>query len=138
MENIERHSILIVDDDKSHLNVLAHILRREYMVYTARSGKTGIEIATEYVPDLILLDVIMPEMDGYAVISEFKSSEKTKNIPVIFVTALTGKEDMEKGIIMGAADYIPKPLNAASVREKVNSYINSARASSTAQKRDGG
>jgi response regulator RpfG family c-di-GMP phosphodiesterase len=124
MENTQKLSILIVDDDKSHLNVLAHILRRDYMVYTAKNGKTGLEIANEYVPDLILLDIIMPDMDGYDVFKELKIMDKTKSIPVIFVTSLVKKEDIEKGMAMGAVDYITKPLNTASVKEKVNAHIN--------------
>ena len=123
MENKLNYSILIVDDEKQNLNVLNHTLHREYTVYMARDGKTAIEIANEYVPDLILLDIIMPDMDGYEVISALKASEKTKNIPVIFITGLDSKDEKEMGIALGAVAYISKPFSAAVLKATVNEQI---------------
>jgi response regulator RpfG family c-di-GMP phosphodiesterase len=120
MEHTAKYSVLIVDDEKSNLNVLNHILRRDYTVYMAKDGKTGIEIANEYMPDLILLDIVMSGIDGYDVISILKASEKTKNIPVIFISGLVNSEDVEKGMSLGAVDYIFKPFSADNIREKVN------------------
>jgi CheY-like chemotaxis protein len=74
-------------------------------------------------PDVILLDILMPEMDGYEVLSRLKSDEETRNIPVIFVTGLINPEDEKKGLEMGAADYINKPFNADTVREKIRNQI---------------
>ena len=130
MENTAKHSILIIDDEKPNLNVLAHTLRHEYAIYTARDGKTGLEIAKEYLPDLILLDIIMPDMDGYEVMTELKASQKTQNIPVIFTTGLVSSEDIKKGLAMGAADYISKPFSAANIKEKVNNQIQTAKPNS--------
>ena len=123
MDQAGKYGILIVDDEKSNLNVLAHTLRQEYTVYTAKDGITGIEIANEYLPDLILLDIIMPEMDGYEVIAKLKESERTKIIPVIFITGLANHESVEKGMSLGAADYIFKPFNAVTIKEKVEKQL---------------
>ena len=117
------NSILIIDDEKSSINVLAHILRQNHTIYTARDGKTGLEIANEFLPDIILLDIIMPEMDGYKVLSELKSSPKTRHIPVIFVTGLDSSENIKNDIASETADCIYKPFNAADVKEKVDKQI---------------
>ena len=114
-----KRCILIIDDQKSNLSVLGHTLRREYTVYTAKDGQTGLEIADEFLPDLILLDIVMPDMDGYEVLSKLKSSEKIRNIPVLLVTGLTNKENVEIGMTMGAAGYIFKPFNATEILDKV-------------------
>ena len=124
MEYPLNNSILVVDDEKINLNVMNHTLHRDYNIYVAKDGKTALELANDYVPDLILLDVIMPEMDGYEVISRLKASERTKNIPVIFITGLSGSEDMEKGIALGAVDFVTKPLTATVLKEKVKRHIN--------------
>jgi len=123
METALNYSILVVDDEKTNLNVLNHTLHREYVVYMAKDGKTALEIANNYMPDLILLDIIMPDMDGYEVITTLKASEKTKDIPVIFITGLDSDEDIEKGKALGAADYISKPFSATILKEKVNKHI---------------
>ena len=123
MDPTAKRSILIIDDEKSNLNVLGHTLRRDYTVYTAKTGKTGLEIADEYLPDVILLDIVMPDMDGYEVMSKLKSSDRLKNIPVILVTGLTNKESVEKGMSMGAAGYIFKPFKAAEILEIVASLL---------------
>jgi len=119
----QRYSILIIDDEKFSINVLAHILRQDYIIYTAKDGKTGIEIANEFNPDIILLDIIMPEMDGYEVLSALKSSEKTKHIPVIFVTGLDSGGNNKNDLTSGMADCIYKPFKASDVREKVDKQI---------------
>ena len=119
METAKKHSILIVDDENSSINILAHILRLDYTIYTAKDGITGLEIANEYLPDLILLDIIMPVMDGKEVLAKLKATEKTKNIPVIFVTGLETGENMLKKPDLEIEDYIRKPFNASDVREKV-------------------
>ena len=120
----EKHSILIIDDEKSSLNVLTHILRQDYGIYTAKDGKTGLEIADEYMPALILLDIVMPDMDGYEVLAHLKASEKTKNIPVIFITGLDAGQNGTTGRAPEAAEYIYKPFHAADVKEKVDAQIN--------------
>ena len=81
------------------------------------------ELARDYKPDLILLDVLMPEMSGFEVITKLKESDATSRIPVIFITGLTGAEDEEKGFFLGAVDYITKPFNKAIVKARVNTHI---------------
>ena len=98
----EKNSILIVDDEKSNLLYLNSILSADYTIYTARSGLEGIKRASELGPDLILLDIVMPEMDGYEALVALKGSEKTRAIPVIFITGLSGSEDEARGLALGA------------------------------------
>ena len=117
------NSVLIVDDENMNMFALTHILRQEYTVYAAKNGQSAIRIAKKQQPDVILLDILMPEMDGYEVLSLLKSDEETRKIPVIFVTGLINPEDEKKGLEMGAADYISKPFEAEDVRMKVQKQI---------------
>ena len=103
MDGQKKNTLLVVDDEKANLKVLAHILISEYIIYTATNGADAIEKANEYMPDLILLDIHMPDMDGYEVLAALKSSDKTRNIPVIFITGLSSVEDEEKGLDLDAA-----------------------------------
>ena len=121
--DINKCSLLIVDDEKSNIIVLSQMLSPDYTVYAARNGPDAIEVANEYQPDVILLDIIMPDMDGYEVISALKASDKTQNIPIIFVTGLSDAKDEEKGLRLGAADYIYKPFNEAIVKLRVQNQI---------------
>ena len=126
MSNVEKekkNSILILDDEKSNIMALSHILSPMYTVYASRDGQDAIEIARDYSPDVVLLDVLMPGMDGYDVIEALKSSEATRKIPVIFITGLSNDEDVKKGISMGAADYISKPFNPTIVELRVQNQI---------------
>jgi CheY-like chemotaxis protein len=124
---MEKKRILVVDDEKSNLNVLNHILHQEHIVYLAKDGQIGLEIANECMPDLILLDIIMPDMDGYEVLSTLKASAATQNIPVVFITGLGDNGDREKGLTAGAADYISKPFSATIVKETVNNLLQKAK-----------
>ena len=116
-------SVLIVDDENMNMFALTHMLRPEYTVYAAKNGQSAIRIAKKQLPDVILLDILMPDMDGYEVLSLLKSDEETRKIPVIFVTGLINPEDEKKGLEMGAADYISKPFDAENVRMKVQNQI---------------
>jgi len=118
-----KHSVLVVDDESSNILALTHILGPEYTVYAAKNGRNAIEAAETHLPDVILLDILMPEMDGYAVLSALKNSEKTQNIPVIFVTGLSGADDEQKGLALGASDYITKPFSPAIVKLRVRNQI---------------
>ena len=119
----KKHSILIVDDTDSNILTLRHILYPENKVYVAKSGQRSIELAKKHLPDVILLDIIMPEMDGYEVFSILKNTAETAHIPIIFITGLTGDEHIEKGLEMGAADYITKPFKASIVKLRVGNQI---------------
>jgi len=119
----KKNSLLIVDDENSNLKVLSHILGSEYTIYTAKNGADAIERAKEYKPDLILLDILMPEMDGYQTLSTIKKTEEIKKIPVIFITGLDSDEDEEKGLSLDAVDYITKPFSPIVVKLRVRNQI---------------
>jgi len=123
MDEEKKNSLLIVDDEKKNLQILTHILGQEYTIYTATNGTSAISIARKYKPDLILLDIVMHTMDGYRTLSEIKGCEHIKMIPVVFITGLRSTEDEEKGLSLGAADYITKPLNAMIVKLRVRNQI---------------
>jgi diguanylate cyclase (GGDEF)-like protein len=123
MENTLKNSILIIDDEMSNLMVLTRILGTDYTIYTAKNGANALEKAREYKPDLILLDIVMPDMDGYEVLTALRTTEETCKIPVIFITGLSSSEDEEKGLSLDAADYISKPLNAKIVKLRVRNQI---------------
>ncbi|MDR2571025.1 MAG: response regulator [Oscillospiraceae bacterium] len=123
MENTEKNSILILDDDNLVITMLTQILSPEYNVFAMKFGRRALETAEKSMPDVILLDIVMPEMDGYEVLAELKRSEKTRNIPVIFITGLSEVEDETKGLTLGAADYITKPFSAEIVRLRVHNQI---------------
>ena len=119
----ERNSLLIVDDDKSSLLVLNDILRSDYTIFTARNGLEGIERANEYNPDLILLDVLMPEMSGYEVLSVLKDAENTKDIPVILLTGIDDTDSERMGFDLGAADYVKKPFSAPLLLKRIKNQL---------------
>jgi len=120
----EQTTILIVDDTPENLTVLSEVLQPTWRVRAANSGRRALQIAAgNPKPDLILLDVMMPEMDGYAVLARLKESEETANIPVIFVTAMDATEDEEHGLDAGAVDYITKPVRPAIVRARVRTHL---------------
>jgi len=123
MEEKQKNSLLLVDNDKSNLKLLSSILGSEYIIYTAASGANAIKIAKEFTPDLILLDILMPDMDGYETLSELKKCDDTHEIPVIFITGLSSNEDEEKGLSLDAADYISKPFSEKIVKLRVRNQI---------------
>ena len=118
-----KNSILIVDDEKANIIALTHILSPEYTIYAAKNGQDAIEVTKQHLPDVILLDILMPGMDGYEVLSFLKSEEETREIPVIFVTGLGSAENEEKGLTLGAADYVSKPISPAIVKLRVRNQI---------------
>lgn len=115
--------ILIVDDAMENIQILHQLLREEHEVLFALSGEKALEIAQNQLPDLILLDAVMPGMDGYAVCSALRESALLCAIPVIFVTALNQPEDETRALEAGAVDFITKPFNAAVVRARVRSQL---------------
>ena len=123
MNEADKYSVLVVDDENSSIIALSHILSPEYTVHAAKNGKDALIAAQEYVPDIILLDIVMPEMDGYEVIAALKTSEKTRNIPVIFIAGPSDAGDEMKVLSMGAADYITKPFRSEIVNLRVRSQI---------------
>ena len=123
MNEGKKNSILVVDDSSSNIVMLTNILNQEYTVYAALDGQSAIKAAETRLPDVILLDILMPGMDGYAVIAALKSAERTASIPVIFITGLSSSENEKKGLALGAADYISKPFIPEIVRLRVQNQI---------------
>jgi diguanylate cyclase (GGDEF)-like protein len=119
--------ILIVDDDKISLKLLVGLLKKDYILEQAESGKQALEIIEKNLPDLILLDVMMPDMDGFQVIHKLKSKERTQNIPVIFITALHSFRSEEAGLSLGAVDYIKKPFIPSIVQARVRNILTMVR-----------
>jgi CheY-like chemotaxis protein len=122
MDN-RKNRVLIVDDEKMNLELLSGILRPDYAVYMAKNGPTAIEITNKCLPDIILLDVLMPDMNGFEVFEALKASDTTRHIPVIFITGLDSVEDEEKGLDMGAADFIHKPFSVKIVQSRVRNQM---------------
>lgn len=128
--NIENKDIkvLIVDDLTTNLEVLGSMLRlKGFQVAFATNGKQGIAIATAKMPDIIILDIAMPEMDGFTVCVELKKNPLTKAIPVIFLSAKREVEDIKKGILVGGADYIAKPFNTDDVVNRIKTQVSKKR-----------
>ncbi|NLO21265.1 MAG: two-component system response regulator [Syntrophomonadaceae bacterium] len=120
----EQKRVMIVDDTPENISILTGILKDHYDVSVAINGQRALNIAAMDPPlDLILLDIMMPEMDGYEVFAKLKANPKTTNIPVIFVTALSAFENEAKGLELGAVDYITKPYNPALVRARVKNHL---------------
>ncbi len=123
-QETSKSTVLVVDDTPENLTVLGELLQSRYRVRVANSGRRALQVAASKPrPDLILLDVMMPEMDGYAVINELRSNPGTRDIPVIFVTAMDADEDEERGLALGAVDYIAKPIRPAIVLARVNAHM---------------
>lgn len=123
-----RPRVLIVDDVHENLHVLVNVLRDDYAISVATSGDKALEIATGTLkPDLILLDIKMPGMDGYSVLSSLKINPATAEIPVIFVTALSESADEARGFSLGVADYITKPVNAELLKARVRTQLELSR-----------
>ena len=123
-DQVKKPSILIVDDVVENLHILKNTLVNDYVVRPATHGQLALKLAVmEPQPDLILLDIMMPEMDGYEVCRILKSDHRTANIPIIFVTAKTGDQDELKGLQMGAVDYITKPISPHIVKTRIKTYL---------------
>jgi len=110
--------VLIVDDNSTNIDLLVSSLKNDYRLGIAKNGFKAIDYALEYLPDLILLDVMMPEMNGYEVCKRLKADSSTKNIPVIFITALTETGHKTRGFEVGGVDYITKPFNSDEVKAR--------------------
>jgi len=122
-EGEKEFTILITDDEKMNIDILCGILSPYYNILISRNGQRTLELTREQLPDLILLDVLMPGMSGFEVIAKLKESHITNRIPVIFITGLADESSEEKGLFLGAVDYIAKPFNKAIVIARVNTHI---------------
>ena len=117
-------TLLIVDDEPANIKILANGLKHDYRIMVANTGQKALALAeSEHQPDLILLDIMMPDMDGYQVCRQLKESPKTQFIPVIFVSALDHNSEEEKGLNLGAVDYISKPFHLPIVQSRVRNHL---------------
>jgi PleD family two-component response regulator len=124
MQNMERPRILIVDDVPANIKMLREVLKSKYDISFATNGPEAIELMKSgELPDLILLDIMMPEMDGYEVCRILKSENLTAKIPVIFITSKDDEEDEIKGFEVGAVDYVTKPFSIPVVNARVQTHV---------------
>lgn len=119
----EQNRLLIVDDEPINIQILSSILGDDYTLNVATNGKKALELARNQSPDLVLLDMVMPEMDGLEVCRQLKADQATKDIPVIFVTGMSDPGNEERGLDAGAVDYISKPVSPPIVKARVKIHI---------------
>ena len=123
-EKLLKQTVLIVDDAPMNIKILGETLKSDYKVRFATSGAKALEIAmSTSPPDLILLDIMMPKMDGYEVCQRLKAEKQTQNIPVIFITTRREEEDETRGLELGAVDYITKPFSLPIVKIRVKTHL---------------
>jgi PleD family two-component response regulator len=120
---MKMEQILIVDDMPGNIKILGEILKDKYKIIVASNGKAATQLASEKMPDLILMDVMMPEMDGFTACQIIKSDPKTAEIPIIFITSLSDTSDIVTGFETGGVDYIVKPFNAKEVQVRINTHL---------------
>jgi len=119
----EKPLVLIVEDNSTNIDLLVNSLKNDYHLGIAKNGPKAIDYAQKHVPDLILLDIMMPEMNGYEVCKRIKGIPETENIPVIFITALTDTGHKTKGFEVGGVDYITKPFHSSEVNARVRTHL---------------
>jgi DNA-binding NarL/FixJ family response regulator len=123
MPQEKKYSVLLVDDELINIKILSDVLKDDYEVIFATGAEEGIFRAIESKPDIILLDIMMPQMDGYEVCAKLRSDARTATIPVIFVTALGSTAQEVKGLDTGAIDYVTKPINADIVKARIRNHL---------------
>jgi diguanylate cyclase (GGDEF)-like protein len=124
----QRAHVLIVDDDPTNIMILQRVLGLDYRISTASSGRDALTLAAIETPDVVLLDVMMPGMDGFETCKAFKASEELKEVLIVFVSALDDQRDEAEGLELGAIDYITKPVSSAIVRARLKNYLELKRA----------
>lgn len=117
------YSILVVDDTIENLDILTEVLKDEYIVKVATNGALALRIVEKTLPDIILLDIVMPDMDGYEVCVKLKENPITKKIPVIFISAKNQDIDEVMGFALGAVDYITKPISAVITKARIKTHF---------------
>jgi sigma-B regulation protein RsbU (phosphoserine phosphatase) len=123
-DQVEKQTVLVVDDTPANIKVLMETLKDDYRIVAAVNGQRALQLAaSDPNPDIILLDVMMPEMDGYEVCAKLKADAKTRDIPIIFVTAMSDTQDETKGLELGAVDYITKPISPPVVSARVKNHL---------------
>jgi Response regulator containing a CheY-like receiver domain and an HD-GYP domain len=123
MKSLSECKVLIVDDTEENIDILIEALGNEYDIAVAMDGETALESLEEEIPDIILLDIMMPDMDGYEVCRRIKENKQLSKVPIIFSTAMTDIDSKVKGLELGADDYITKPFDILEVKNKVNNHL---------------
>jgi putative two-component system response regulator len=123
LDNLSTSRVLVVDDNKNNIDILVTALRDEYKISVATNGAGALKQVEINPPDLVLLDIMMPEMDGYEVCSRIKNNEASSLVPIIFITAIHEIENKSKGFDLGAVDYITKPFQIAEVKARVRTHL---------------
>lgn len=123
MKDLSECTVLIVDDTETNIDILLDILGEEYDVTVAMDGESALEAVDEEPSDLILLDIMMPDIDGFEVCKRLKNNPETANIPIVFLSALTEEAEKQKGLDLGAVDFVTKPFEASEIQAKVKKYL---------------
>jgi len=123
MSDLSKMRIMVVDDVKANIDILIETLANDYKVSVAMDGESALEDIKTNLPDLILLDIVMPDINGYEVCQRLKRDPATKNVPIIFVTSKSDESDETKGLELGAIDYITKPFSPSIVRARVRTHL---------------
>ena len=119
----KKQTILVVDDTEINIEILLEMLSNDYSVHVATDGESALESVERFQPDLILLDVVMPVLNGFDVCSRLKGNKNTEGIPIIFVTSLADVPDETHGLELGAVDYITKPFNPVIVKARIKNHL---------------
>ena len=121
----EKKKILLVDDDEMHLATAELILKDAYEIHRMKSGQEALEyvLNNEFVPDIMLFDIVMPEMDGWELLKRIRKMGSLKDIPVVFLTAVVDKAETQRAQKMGVADYITKPFNMVELKTRINKVL---------------
>ena len=122
MKDLSECTVLIVDDTEANIDILMEILEA-YDLVVAMDGESALEAVEEELPALILLDVMMPDIDGFEVCKRLKSIPETATVPIIFLSALSGDEEKQKGLDLGAVDFITKPFDPSEIQAKVKQHL---------------
>ena len=122
MKDLSECTVLVVDDTEANIDILMEILE-EYDLVVAMDGESALVTVEEELPALILLDVLMPDIDGFEVCKRLKSSPETATVPIIFLSALSGDEEKQKGLDLGAVDFITKPFDPSEIQTKVKQHL---------------
>ena len=123
MDEKARKLILVVDDTQMNVEILLALLGKEYDIAVATSGEAALEITKNQQPDLILLDVVMPKMNGFEVCKRIKQDRKLSDIPIVFLSALDEEKDRQTGLLLGAIDFIDKPFNIDDIHSTVHQIL---------------
>ena len=121
----DRKKILVVDDNEMHLVTVELFLKNEYEIIKMKSGKEALDFfhTSEIIPDIILLDILMPEMDGWELFKKMREISKLKDIPIVFLTTIDDKEEKKRALKMGISDYIIKPYNMAVLKKNISDLV---------------